>query len=123
MSRSSEAGKAGERYAAAYLEERGYRIVTRNYRVREGEIDIIAESASCLVFVEVRERKAGSLVSPLESITPAKRARILRTAAAYLLRHPSQLQPRFDVVGLVERGGGAYEVTHVENAFGGESWH
>lgn len=123
MSRSSEEGKAGEQYAADYLAGKGYRIVTRNYRCREGEIDIIAERGSFLVFVEVKERKTNALVSPLESITPNKRARMLRTASAYLLRHPCALQPRFDVIGLVRRGDGGYEITHVENAFGGGSWH
>lgn len=123
MSISSEEGKAGENLAAAYLAENGYRIVTRNFRYRRGEIDIIAETESLLVFVEVKERKTGALVSPLESVTADKQARILRTASLYLLRHPTSRQPRFDVIGLTRRENGTYEISHIKNAFGGGSWH
>lgn len=60
------------------------------------------------------------MVSPLEAVTSAKRARIIRTAQYYLMRYPSHLQPRFDVIAIEHRLDGVYAVTHLENAFEGE---
>ena len=116
-------GRAGEDYTADLLAAEGFRIVSRNFHSRFGEIDIIAETESLLVFVEVKQRKTGALVSPLESVTADKQARILRTASLYLLRHPTSRQPRFDVIGLTRRENGTYEISHIKNAFGGGSWH
>ena len=65
-------GAFGERVAAAHLEAKGYRILERNYRRREGEIDIVAVSGGCLVFVEVRTRRGKERGSAVESVSPAK---------------------------------------------------
>ena len=70
MGRSYDEGKAGEEAAASFLERKGYRILEQNYRVKGGEIDIIAQKGSYLVFAEIKERREDSLVSPLEAVTP-----------------------------------------------------
>jgi len=62
-------GQFGERVAADHLEAKGYRIVERNYRCREGEVDIIAQVDDCLVFVEVKTRRGDAMGSALESVT------------------------------------------------------
>jgi len=77
-------GAFGERLAAAHLEAKGYRIRERNFRTREGEVDIIAEHGSTLVFVEVRTRRGDAMGSPAESITAAKATHILAAAQAYI---------------------------------------
>ena len=123
MGRSYEEGKEGEQAAASFLEQKGYRILERNYRVKGGEIDTLAQKESYLVFAEIKERKEGSPVSPLEAVTPQKQRRIIRTALLYLMRFPSSLQPRFDVLGLVREENGRYRITHIENAFQGGDWH
>ena len=122
MRQSNEAGKNGEKIAADYLLKKGYRIVSRNFRSKRGEIDLIATTGNYLVFVEVKERAANAMVSQLEAVTSAKRARIIRAAQYYLMRYPSHLQPRFDVIAIEHRLDGVYAVTHLENAFEGGGW-
>jgi len=77
-------GRAGEDLAVAELHQRRYAIRDRNWRCPEGEMDIIAEHGGWLVFVEVRTRRGRNLGTPEESITPAKRATLIRVAHSYL---------------------------------------
>lgn len=112
-------GSFGERVAAAHLEAKGYRIVGRNFRCREGEIDIIAEDGGGLAFVEVRTRRGSAMGSAVESLTPLKGARILAAAEAYCLRNAgAPEQRRIDVVVVELSPEGRVEnVEHIENAF------
>lgn len=80
-------GDSGERVAALFLEQRGYKILERNFRTRRGEIDLVAQDANGLVFVEVRTRRGDSAGVPEESLTPRKRARLLAMAVEYLAQH------------------------------------
>ncbi len=107
-------GEEGERRAAKHLARRGYEIVMRNFSTRGGEIDIIALKKETLVFVEVRTRAEGAMVKAAESVTPLKRGRVKRAAAAYLARHPEarNLRVRYDVVAIDGRC-----VEHIEGAF------
>ncbi len=73
-------GKRGEQYAAQYLTEHGYTIRARNWRCRMGEIDLVTEKDEVLIFVEVRTRRGDRLGTPEESITPAKRAKLIAAA-------------------------------------------
>jgi len=112
-----ELGAFGERVAAAHLEAKGYRIRARNFRCREGEIDIVAEQGDCLVFVEVRTRRGDAFGTPAESVTVAKERRLLTVAKAYLQQHndvpPNQ---RIDVVAVELSGGRLLPVQHIEGA-------
>ena len=112
------AGTQGEELVARYLQQKGYRLAARNYRCRFGEIDIIALCGQYIVFVEVKTRKAGALVSGAEAVGPAKRRRIISAAMLYLEEHPPRLQPRFDVAQvLLPEGGKPGGVHYLENAF------
>ena len=113
----NSSGPLGEQIAAEYLQAAGYEIVCRNYHTRFGEIDIVAKDSRFLVFAEVKTREAGALTDPLESVTPAKRGKLVRTAMLYLQRFPTELQPRFDVIGILLKGP-EHTVRHIENAFG-----
>lgn len=115
----NETGRLGEDYAASLLLEKGYRILERNYHSRFGEIDIIAQNSGYLVFVEVKTREAHFSVSPLESVTAAKQKKLWKTALLYLQSHPTPLQPRFDVIGIITEGEGftVKSVEHIQNAF------
>jgi len=110
-------GAFGERVAAAHLEAKGYRIRARNFRCREGEIDIVAEDGDSLVFVEVRTRRGDAFGSPAESVTEAKERRLLTVARAYLQQHndvpPNQ---RIDVVAVKLSRGRLLAVEHIEGA-------
>ena len=71
-----------------FLEQRGYKIVGRNYRTRLGELDLIAEDADGLAFVEVRTRRGSAVGAPEESLTPRKRVRLFAVAQQFLQAHP-----------------------------------
>lgn len=117
----NHSGKTGEAHVRKLLEEKGYRIMDSNFHSRFGEIDIIAENEKYIVFIEVKTRGENYLSHPLEAVTASKRQRIVKTALCYLEGHPTDLQPRFDVAGLVtDRGGDAIRsVDYLENAFDG----
>ncbi len=80
-------GRRGEDYAAQRLAALGYVLLARNWRCPAGEIDLVAEQHGTLVFVEVRTRRGDRLGTPEESITPAKRARLIAAAQTYLDEH------------------------------------
>jgi len=88
--------------ALAFLMEQGLRKVARNYRCRHGEIDLILDDGDTLVFVEVRFRATGALVSAAESVTQAKQRRLLASAEHFLQRRAESEQRdcRFDVVAI-----------------------
>jgi putative endonuclease len=100
--RRAETGRRAEALAAALLESRGYRIVARNWRRPEGELDLIAADGGTCVFVEVRSRTGEERGHALESITPQKRARVIRAARLFLDsgEAPAASAYRFDVVAV-----------------------
>ena len=94
-------GEWGEKIAREYLQNHGYHIVETNYRCREGEIDIVALDKEYLVFVEVRTRSGCEFGSPEESVTNAKKKKLISLAFNYLQNNknlPSLW--RFDVVAI-----------------------
>src|SRR5882672_7132999 len=92
----NQAGARAEDLCAALLRGCGLRIVERNWRCRHGEIDLIAEEGATLVFAEVRMRTGPGFGGAAESVTPAKRSRLLAAAKLYLTRRP-EAACRFDV--------------------------
>jgi len=100
-SQKRDLGRLGEEAAAAYLAEKGYVILARNFRCRLGEIDIVARQGRTVAFVEVRTRTTDAFGLPEESIDARKRARLKRLAAYYLYIHGlSEVDCRFDVVAI-----------------------
>ena len=97
MSTTQLLGRFGEAAVAAYLRERGYRIVATNYCSRFGEIDLIAENGAFLCFIEVKLRKSNRFAEAREFVTASKQEKLRITAEMYLSQQPSELQPRFDV--------------------------
>lgn len=96
-------GMAAERQAAEYLAGKGLKLVERNFRVRGGEIDLVMRDGPVLVFVEVRARTRADFGGAAESITAAKRGRIVLAAQHYLARHDGNPACRFDAV-LIQAG-------------------
>jgi putative endonuclease len=111
-----ETGFAAEDLALEYLVNSGLRLVSRNYRCRFGEIDLIMREADTLVFVEVRLRSRSSFGGAAESITAAKRGRLLAAARCYLSALSRQPPCRFDVVTLDK--GHTNAVRWLKDAFG-----
>jgi putative endonuclease len=107
-------GKRGEELAAGYLAEHGYRILERNWRCRDGEIDVIAQLADQIVFVEVKTRSSVAYGHPLEAITPAKLARLRRLAAAWCAQadaHPARI--RLDAIAILDADGAGPSIEHL----------
>ncbi len=77
-------GNQGEYLACEYLKKLGYKIMERNYRIRGGEIDIVAQDKNFLVFIEVKTRYTSEYGLPVESITPWKIKHLLKTASFYI---------------------------------------
>lgn len=117
---SREIGALGEKIAAEYLTRLGYVIRERNFRSREGEIDIIAEKDDFLVFVEVRTRRSLSFGTPEESVTAQKKERLIALTQAYMQdREDLPSSWRIDVMAL-ELGpkGQISRLELIENAIG-----
>lgn len=108
-------GLALEQQGARYLSAQGLRLLTTNYHCKGGEIDLIMQDGTTLVFVEVRFRRNGLRGSPVETVTPGKQRRLIRCARHYLMscRLHDTIPCRFDVLG-IEPGN---RITWVRNAF------
>jgi putative endonuclease len=110
-------GKLGEDLAANFLEEKGFNIIERNYRFGHGEIDIIAEKAEMLIFIEVKTKKFGDFGDPINWVSRGKQKQIGRIARGYLYeKNITDRDCRFDVV-LVTWEDGLWKIDHLENAF------
>jgi putative endonuclease len=116
------AGRAGEAAAEAHLRSLGWRVLVRNYRVREGELDIVALDGATYVFVEVKTRRLGPQAygTPEESLTGAKKARLVAAAQSYLAENGLEDRDwRIDLVTVELSGtGGVMRVELFRNAVG-----
>jgi len=110
-------GKLGETVAVQQLEARGFQILERNWRVLEGEVDIVAEEGGTVVFVEVKTRRSRKFGFPEEAITRKKRARLIKAALAYLEEnHLQDVSWRFDLIAIeCYPNGEVYRIEHLED--------
>lgn len=107
----------GEDAAADHLAKAGMRIVCRNWRIRFGELDIVAFEGRTLVFVEVKARSTRAFIDPSLAVDHRKQVRLRRLASAFLdMERPSYETARFDVISVVPGPRGP-EVNHIVNAF------
>lgn len=95
-------GADGEEQAAAWYEAHGYTVVARNWRCREGELDLVVRRGQGLVFVEVKTRRSDRFGTPAEAVTPTKQRRLRGLAARYLADTGTRAASlRFDVVAIL----------------------
>jgi putative endonuclease len=109
-------GKQGEELAVAFLRKKGLRILERNYKTPLGEIDIIAEAAGTVVFVEVKTRTDTSFGLPFEAVDARKQEKLRKVALLFLKRLRRDAPSRFDVVS-IELRGGRQRIEHIVDAF------
>lgn len=114
-----ELGRWGEDVAADHLAAAGLVLLARNWRCREGELDLVAiEDGRRLVVCEVKTRSGLGFGAPAEAVSPAKAARIRRLTAAFLRAHRmGWVEVRFDVVAVVAPAGAPMTVEHLRGAF------
>lgn len=110
---TTERGNDGEARAIAYLMREGMRIVTRNWRSKLGELDIVARDRGTLVFVEVRSRASGQHGTAIEMVNVHKQRKVTRVAWSYIVTmRPHFITARFDVVGIT-----GDELVHIRDAW------
>ena len=120
MGRSKLTGAWGEALAAEYLRKHRFTVVAAGYHCRFGEIDLIVQDKKHLVFVEVKLRKSADFAAAMEYVDRRKQEKLRTAAQLYLGQHPTQLQPRFDVVEIYAPQGRdtvSPLVRRLENAF------
>jgi putative endonuclease len=111
-------GALGEHIAATYLTDVGMRVVDRNWRCREGELDIVAREADALVFCEVKTRRGTGFGHPVEAVTAVKQRRLRTLAHRWLAGHDEHARDvRFDVIGVLVRPDRPALLTHFRGAF------
>jgi putative endonuclease len=112
-------GDSAERVAALHLELHGYRILARNVRTRYGEIDLVAEDADGLAFVEVKARRGRGYGAPEEAITPRKQLKLVQLADSFIAEHEvfADKAWRIDVVAIeLDRMGKLVRIEVLKNA-------
>jgi len=107
-------GKQGEQLAAEYLQRSGLRILDRNWRCAEGEIDIVAAERRALVVCEVKTRSGTRYGTPLEAVNRRKLARLRRLAIRWVVAHGVLFdEVRVDVIGVLRSPSGEFTIEHV----------
>lgn len=94
-------GTLAETKAMEYLMSKGYSLLERNFRIREGEIDLVMQDGDCIVFVEVRSQASVKFVHPLEALSQGKILRLQKAAAVYISRQKYDSDYRFDFVVVI----------------------
>ncbi len=117
MQNRRQLGQRGEQIAADFLIENGMELLTRNYRTRNGEIDIIARQKQTIVFVEVKTAATSCFGDPATWVDPRKQSRLIRAAEHYLATEIcEEVDCRFDVVA-IRYHHDRFWINHIENAF------
>lgn len=115
--KNREKGNTGEDQACVFLQKKQFKIIERNWTCGKLEIDIVAETSKHLVFVEVKKRHSKQYKEPWEAVNKKKQTNIMRAANFYIKRYKGNLEPRFDIISIVESNFGECEIEHIENAF------
>ena len=119
MARHNELGKAGEDFAASYLEHAGYGIIERDWRQGSRDIDIVArtEDGTTVVFVEVKTRSSDAIVRPEDAVDTRKIRNLGRAADAYVKERAIWNELRFDLINIVGTAPENFRLEHIIDAF------
>ncbi len=124
MAKAFDIGRLGERTAQKHLRSEGYKILHNNNRQSHKEIDIIAKNKEYITFVEVKTRSVdddlySAYGSPACAVDHRKQQNIIAGARSYLLRNPTSLQVRMDVIEVYVKKGtkNVIKINHIENAY------
>ena len=120
----AEVGRLGEKLACKYLRKNGYKILENNKQESHKETDIIVANKEYIVFVEVKTRSVdldlySSYGTPASAVNKQKQSNLIFAARSYLANHPTDKQPRMDVIEvyLEKRSGKLLKINHIENAY------
>lgn len=114
----NKSGVWGEVFAARYLRDNGYKIITGNFRSRMGEIDLVASKDKYMCFIEVKARGEESLYEAKEAVDYSKQQRLIATSEVFMKAYPNDKQPRFDVCEVyLDKEFKPIKINYIENAF------
>jgi len=107
-------GDHAESIAENFLINKKVKIIEKNFRIKAGEIDLIADDKGTLAFIEVKYRSSSNFGQPFETVTHSKQQKIIRTAQSYLQKHPKLANKacRFDVISIHKQ-----DINWIQNAF------
>lgn len=108
-------GKLGEDIAVKYLERKGYKVLSRNYRFGKVELDIICAYQNEVIFIEVKTRTSDAMAYPERAVGKTKQRNIRLAAENYVEENQITLPARFDIIAVVK--GDKFEIEHIEDAF------
>ena len=115
---SNSLGQEGEETAAVFLKSKGLKILERNFRIRGGEIDIVAQDGSTICFTEVKTRRSNSYGTPRESVSFFKKNRLIKAGLFYVAKHNlTDTNVRFDVVCVTFARDGRPQIEWLQNVF------
>ena len=117
MALHSDLGNRGEAFASTYLLKQGYNVLEKNWHFGHEEIDIIAENADFIVFIEVKTRRDNSFGEPEFFVTRTKQRHLIKAANAYVQKKEIDKDVRFDIIGILMRKDVAPAIHHIEDAF------
>ncbi|MFK8036644.1 MAG: YraN family protein [Crocinitomicaceae bacterium] len=116
MANHNEIGEKGEVLASAYLEEKGYAILAKNYRYKRTEIDIVAKVDNVLVVVEVKTRQSDYLAGPEDTVSKTKQKHLVTCANAFIQENEIDLEARFDIISIILNSK-EKRIHHIKDAF------
>lgn len=116
MATHNELGQLGENLALKHLLEKGYQLLSRNFRFKHLEVDLIMQDGNKLVFVEVKTRQTAEIGEPYLAVTRTKQKQIIKVANHYIIENDLHNESRFDIVSIVHN---SYRtvIEHIDNAF------
>lgn len=117
MAIHNDFGKEAENWAVDFLEQKGYKILLRNYRYQKAEIDIIAEFENQIIIVEVKARGTDIFAEPQEAVNRKKIQMLILGANHFLEENNIDLEVRFDIISIISESHQPPKIYHIENAF------
>jgi putative endonuclease len=117
MSRHLQLGKRGEDKAVEFLLQKGYEILSTNWRSGRAEVDIIAKHKNCIVFVEVKTRTNYAFGYPEQSVSAQKQKLMAKAAGNYLYENNLENEIRYDIIAIYNSKDGKWIIKHFEDAF------
>lgn len=117
MSQANDLGRWGETTAASFLLEKGFKIIARNYRNWQSEVDLIVSKDDMLIFVEVKTRTGTAFGMPEEFVNVTKAKLVMRAAEQYIFDIDWEHDVRFDIVSILILPDGSTDIRHIEDAF------
>jgi putative endonuclease len=117
MAEHNDLGNLAEELAATFLEDKGYKILVKNYRYQKGEIDIIAEFNNEIIIIEVKARGSDIFMEPQEAVTKKKIKSLVMVADYFMKDRDLKQDVRFDIIAVLPDEKGRLQITHLEDAF------